>query len=156
MCLSWADFSRHRVGALAFENTSGAPAVRGSNPVDTVRAGGRRVPCHPAACRQMRCGGCAGALEPPSPDVLARLLACGLTGGAHGLERPSAGVPVVFLNACETALQVPCHVRPLAPGLHRPAVVHEALRVLAMGAAHTVTAGARGSTAPCRPDGSHT
>lgn len=60
--LTLADFSRHRVGSLAFESPS-------------------------------------GAIEPPKPEVLARLLAGGLcrTGPLGG--------GVIFVNACDTAVQ---------------------------------------------------
>ncbi|KAL1526146.1 hypothetical protein AB1Y20_014874 [Prymnesium parvum] len=60
--LTSADFSRHRVGSLAFESAT-------------------------------------GALEPPKPEVLARLLAKGLSPAGRG------GGGVVFLNACDTAVQ---------------------------------------------------
>ena len=49
-----------------------------------------------------------GSLEPPKPDVLARLLASGLTSSSHLLgagQPPRCGVAAVFLNACETAIQ---------------------------------------------------
>lgn len=63
LTLTHADFSRHRVGSLAFESAT-------------------------------------GALEPPKPDVLARLLAGGLSRSGQ-LD----GGGVVFLNACDTAVQ---------------------------------------------------
>ena len=61
--LTQADFSRHRVGSLAFESQT-------------------------------------GALEPPKPEVLARLLVGGLSRNG-----PIGGGGVVFLNACDTAIQ---------------------------------------------------